>query len=176
MLTLPALIILASVLMGLWWAVQDKKDIDAQNAKPNPVDLDHKPLLFWRITVLVIGMTIVWAWLKWTGGSMWLLIPYCVMAWGVFGSVHVFRLNKLRGFGPWYLSNGSVWDRVWLGENLWPSKEVMDFLTSFHRRMYQWEAGKYRDAVHRAGKRAFLFRATLTTLSLAWVVVNQLTT
>lgn len=163
-------------LLGYKWAGADFREINERNASANPIGLNHNVLVAWRFSVMCMGLFLCWCALRWLGGSMWHLLPIAGIAWSVFGSVHVYRLNRLRGLDWRYMSASSAWDRMWLGYAWWlASKQMVSDAKEFHadlyrNKLYDAQTG-YTAKVHKAGTRAMLFRDAILLASIAALIL-----
>ncbi|HRA18705.1 MAG TPA: hypothetical protein PLZ24_16325 [Flavobacteriales bacterium] len=168
LVALAVAVVIAAYLMACEWAKDDNAEANRKNDKGDTSGLNHRQLLAWRLAELFVGLGLCFLVLLWTGSTMWYLLPLAGMAWAVFGSQHVWKLNKLRGKDWRYLSPGNVWDWFWLRTNGFINRAgCMEDWNEFYseddnlqtKAHWQW-------LVHKAGNRAMIFRAVVFAVSV----------
>lgn len=165
--TLAVAVVIAAYLMANEWAKDDNAEANRKNDKGDTSGLKHGQLLAWRLAELFVGLGLCFLVLLWTGSTMWYLLPLAGMAWSVFGSQHVWKLNKLRVKDWRYLSPGNVWDRLVMMTVVAPGVKMLDKenWTLYHKVSYQ-KVERYTNDVHKAGTRAMKFRAVVFAVSV----------
>ena len=186
---LAVAVVIAAYLMACEWAKDDNDEANRKNDKGDTSGLNHRQLLAWRLAELFVGLGLCFLVLLWTGSTMWYLLPLAGMAWAVFGSQHVWKLNKLRGKDWRYLSPWNKWDYWWMqtvADDRCGSTQMWD-LFQHHDPIFQSDkehlfrnedkfmearpsthidVKRYKANVYVAGTRAMIFRAVVFAVSV----------
>ena len=169
---LAVAVVISAYLMACEWAKDDNAEANRKNDKGDTSGLNHRQLLAWRLAELFVGLGLCFLVLLWTGSTMWYLLPLAGMAWAVFGSQHVWKLNKLRDKDWRYLSPGNWWDWTWLRSTGFRGrKKCLAAWGKFYNDPDEERRIEWREGVHKAGTRAMklrwlVFAASIVTYTL----------
>lgn len=143
--------------------------------KMGGVDLEHEPLVWRRISVLLIPIILA----CWKDGAegwagMGMLACYSAASWSGFVIVHRFRLNTLRKMDWRFVANSSWFDRQCMNVCGVVQPDTKAFNKMYHQQYKTIWTGyvhpTFRANVHRAGLLSYIAIALVLAASIVGVV------